>query len=266
MQYKGSDQEQPIKPISLHSPILTSIIQSLPDGEVEQVNIGLHWTAVVLEVYGQQRCGLSSSLCGQHTHGEPELPQAGQLQQMTALELASYAFSDTLIRASVGVAAINALLPQQPQSWLDINAEDVIAREGEGKNVALIGHFPFVPRLRQRLAELVVIEQQPQPGDYPAEAAVQVLPRMDVVAITGTALINHTIEQLLAACKPQAVIIVLGPSTFLSPIMFDFGVDLLCGSVVTDIPAVIKMIQQGGNFRQLHQAGVRLVSMKKPAI
>ena len=219
---------------------------------------------MVVEVNGQQRCGLSSSLRGEHTHGEPAIPQAGELEQLTALELAALAYSDTLIQASIGVAAVNALLPQQPERWEDINAEEVIARAGEGKSVGLIGHFPFIPRLRQRVAELVVIEKQPQPGEHPAEAAMDILPMMDVVAITGTAMINHTIDHLLAACKQEAVVVVLGPSTFLSPIMFGYGVDLLCGSVVVDIPAVLEMIRQGGNFRQVHQAGVRLVSMKKP--
>ena len=54
--------------------------------------------------------------------------------------------------------------------------------------------------------------------------------------------------------------LVLGPSTPLSPVMADYGVNLLAGSIVEDIPAVLAAIGQGANFRQVHKAGVRLIT------
>jgi uncharacterized protein (DUF4213/DUF364 family) len=109
---------------------------------------------------------------------------------------------------------------------------------------------------------LQVLEQQPQGKDLPAEAASKVIPRADVVAITGTTLINHTFEELMALCRPEALVLVLGPSTPLSPILFDYGVHLLSGSVVEDVEAVLRAVSQGANFRQVHQHGVRLVTMQ----
>jgi uncharacterized protein (DUF4213/DUF364 family) len=46
-------------------------------------------------------------------------------------------------------------------------------------------------------------------------------------------------------------------------VFFDYGVSLISGSVVTEIEPVLHMIEQGGNFRQVHSAGVRLVNMVK---
>lgn len=243
--------------------LFDKLLPTLPDGKCVQVCIGLHWTAVVLEVQGELRCGLASTFSGGHVHGEPDVPQAGLLEQLRGQELTTLAREEKLSLASVGVAAINALLPRQPESWKELNAEEVIAKHGTGKSVALVGHFPFVSRLRTRVGELNVLEQQPQPGDFPAHFSEEIIPKADVVAITGTTLINHTLNNLLVLCPTDAVVILLGPSTFLSPILFDYGIDLLCGSVVTNIESVLKTVRQGGNFRQVHKAGVQLVSMSR---
>jgi uncharacterized protein (DUF4213/DUF364 family) len=243
--------------------LLESLIHSLPEGRITQVCIGIHWTAVVAKVAGEERCGLASTLGISHKHGEPDVPKSGQLESLTGGEIAVYALTGKSVLGSIGVAAINALLPRQPEKWVNINAEDVIIKEGKGKSVALIGHFPFIPRVRDQVGELIVLELNPQPGDMPAEAAEDILPNMDVVAISGTTLINNTLDGLLRLCAPQALIIILGPSTILSPEMFKYGIDLLCGAIVEDIPSVIKTVRQGGNFQQVHRAGVRLVSIKR---
>ena len=108
------------------------------------------------------------------------------------------------------------------------------------------------------------MEQDPRGDDLPAEAAEELLPQADVIAITGTALINHTFDRLMAMRNPQALVLVLGPSTPLSPVLFEQGVHLLSGALVEDIESVLRAAGQGANFRQLHRQGVRLVTMQKP--
>jgi len=132
-----------------------------------------------------------------------------------------------------------------------------------GKRVAMVGRFRFAAELLPRVGELLVLEQDPGPDDLPAEAAPEVLPAADVVAITGMTISNHTLEGLLSLCNPRATVILLGPSTPLSPILFDYGVDVLSGAVVTDIEPVLRLVSQGGNFRQVHRVGVRLVNLYK---
>ena len=254
------------KDTSKQLPLIDAVFDTLPNCNVVKVCVGLHWTAVVVDVQGEQRCGLASSLVGNHIHGVPDVPRAGLLEQMKGLELAAFVQESQFALSSIGVATINALLPRQPNKWSDVNAEEVIAKQGNGKSVALVGHFPFISRLRPQVRELSVLEQNPQPGELPSNLAEEIIPQADVVAITGTTLINHTLDDLLALCSPDAVVILLGPSTFMSPILFDHGVDLLCGSVVTNIKSVLKTVQQGGNFRQVHSAGVRLVSMSRSEV
>lgn len=246
------------------SGILDNLLDTCLEGEIVKVLVGLHWIAVVAEVEGERRCGLASTLQPDHHHHiEPDVPQAGRLELLSSSDLAALIRSDQAILSGIGLATINALLPRKPDDWVDLKAEAVIATRGAGKNVALIGHFPFVPRLRSQVGKLSVLEHNPQPGDLPATAATEVIPQADVVAITGTTLINQTLDGLLDLCSPQALVILLGPSTPLSPVLFDYGVDILCGSVVTRVEPVLRTIGQGGYFRQVHRAGVQTVALTK---
>jgi hypothetical protein len=82
-----------------------------------------------------------------------------------------------------------------------------------------------------------------------------------VVAISSTTLINGTFEGLVALCRPDAYVLLLGPSTPLSPLLFDHGVQLLSGALVDDVDSVLRLVSQGASFRQIHRHGVRLVTM-----
>jgi uncharacterized protein (DUF4213/DUF364 family) len=245
--------------------LIDDLLATLPDGPVQEVRVGAFWTAVVVEVAARQSCGLASTLRDEnhHHHTGPAVQDPGRLTERSARELAELARSDRPMTAAIGMATINALLPAQEELWADSNADEVIAQHGAGKRVALVGHFPFIPRLRERVGTLSVLELEPRGEDLPAEAASSVIPRADVVAITGTTLINHTFNELMTLCRPEALVLVLGPSTPLSPILFDYGVHLLSGSVVEDVEAVLRAVSQGANFRQLHRQGVRLVTMQK---
>lgn len=237
------------------------ILNNLSNQKILEVRIGLNWTAVVVDNNGRQQCGLASTLAADHQHtGEPTIPNPGNLESFSSLDLAGWIESEIPLRRSVGCAAINALLPQNPSLWLDQNAESAILEHGRGKRAVLIGHFPFVYHLREELGELTVLDLNPSEDDLPASAAPDYLPAADLVAITGMTFINHTLPELLALCKPDAYVMILGPSTPLTPVLFEFGVDLLAGSAVENIPAVLGALGQGGNFRQIHQAGVRLIT------
>lgn len=246
--------------------LFDDLLTYLPDGPVREVRVGAFWTAVVVEVEGRWRCGLASTLRGDHDHhhgGGPAVRDAGRLLERSGRELAELIRSDSLMETVIGMAAINALLPAQEERWVDLNAEEVIARHGAGKGVALVGHFPFVPRLRERVGSLWVLELRPRGEDLPADAASDVVPQADVLAITGTSLINRSFEGLMALRRPEALVLVLGPSTPLSPILFDHGVHILSGSVVEDLDSVLRAVSQGANFRQIRRQGVRLVTMTR---
>jgi len=246
--------------------VLKALLPLVPEGKVLQVEIGLHWTAVLVEVDGRQSCGLASTLQNpEYEHARrPSVREAGKLESLSARDLAALVTSESFTEVSAGLAAVNALLPPQ-QNCVDLSAEEYIARQGSQSRVAIIGHFPFVDSLRTRVQELWVLELIPKEGDLPASAQAEIIPQADILAITSTALINHTFEDIFRLRKPGARVMLLGPSTPLSPCLFDLGIHVLSGSVVDLSLNMLALIRQGANFRQIKAQGVRLVTLEKPA-
>ena len=219
------------------------------DAEVRHVLVGAHLTVVC-----SRRCGLASTLSGSQTPGRPKVRDAGSLHRKSARELAEYARSDNPIETAIGLAALNSLLQEDEERFARLNAAEYLASRGQGAAVALIGHFPFVERLRPAVGELWVIELAPEDGDYPASMAPLLLPRADVVGITGSALVNHTLDGLLGLCRSGVPIVLVGPTTPMSPVLFDHGVTVLAGTRVRDEASVLRTVSQGASLQQVEGA------------
>jgi len=235
--------------------ILDDIISTITeDHMIREIHACVHWTAVV-----SKNCGLSSTFRDERVPHVP-VKDAGELTRKTALEIVEYARSDNLLEASIGMAALNSLIEIDEQHCVELNAFEVLAEKGRGKNVCVVGHFPFIPKVRELAGRLWVLEKRPQEGDLSAEEAENVLPLADVVAITGTSFINHTVDELLSLCRKSFVVMV-GATSPLSPVLFDYGVDMIAGSKVVDPQRAIHCISEGAIFRQIK--GIKHVVMKK---
>lgn len=226
------------------------------DAPVRSILVGAHWTVVC-----SHHCGLAATLMVDHPHGHVSVRDVGSLHTKTARDLAEFVRSENLLEASIGMAAINSLLDVDESRAVEINAGEVLAEQGRGRNVALVGHFPFIPKLRSSVGQLWVLEQHPAEGEYPAEAAGDLIPQAHVVAITSTALTNHTMDRLLALCRPDALVMALGPSTPLSLVLFDHGISILSGARIVDDNAVFRTVGQGATFQQVE--GVRLLTFRR---
>ena len=97
-------------------------------------------------------------------------------------------------------------------------------------------------------------------GDLPAGAAEEILPQAEVVGITGTSFINHTADNLLDLSR-NSFVIMLGPTTPLSSVLFDYGVDVLAGVKVIESGKTIRFISEGAIFSQVE--GLKLVTLTK---
>jgi uncharacterized protein (DUF4213/DUF364 family) len=237
--------------------ILEDLLGQLSDdAPVRSVLVGAHWTVVC-----SRYCGLASTVLEEkpHDHVRVRVRDAGCLHLKSARELAEYARSDNPLEASIGVAAINSLLQVDERHAVEINAAEVLIKHGRGRLVAVVGHFPFISRLRDATGQLWVIEKYPAEGEYPAAAAADLIPQAEVVALTGSALINHTLDGLLSLCRKGAMVIVLGPSTPLSPILFDHGATIISGARMVDEEMVMRTVGQGATFQQVQ--GARLLTL-----
>ena len=127
--------------------------------------------------------------------------------------------------------------------------------------MVVIGHFPFLNKVRSIARNLWIMEKNPQNGDFGEDEVEKYMPRAQVAAITGTALTNHSIDRLLDLCDPKAYKIMLGDTVPLSPVLFDYKIDAVSGTRVVDPDLALQCVSQGANFRQIK--GVRRLTMYK---
>lgn len=224
------------------------------DAPVQQILVGAFWTAVVLET-DPPRCGLASALRAEGGGSWPPVQEPGRLLERSGRQLAELLRSERILEASIGMAAFNALLEVDASRLTEVNAEQIILERGTGGRVAIVGHFPFIERVRAAAAECWVLERNPGPKDLPAEQAAQVLPQADVVALTGTSLLNRTFDELMSLCRPDAFVLLLGPSAPLTPAVFQLGIDAISGTLVEDPDRVLRTVSQGATFRQIKRGG-----------
>lgn len=237
--------------------LLDAILAGLPEGVVRAAVVGRRWTAAVVEAQGTRRCGLAATWWLPEDEAAPvNLPIDGSPARALANGLRHVRGA----RASLAAATVNALLPQASESWKPDRLEAVIRRLGADRSVVVVGHFPFVDALRPHVGSLTVLEERPRPGDLHASAAAEVLPGAEVVVITGMAFVNRSLTGLLRLCSAQSRVVVAGPSTPLSPVLFEHGVHRLCGAIVRNEAAVLRAVAAGEGFHGVHQAGVDLVT------
>lgn len=214
------------------------LIERIPyDILADQITIGLHWTTVSAGNF----YGAAMTVSTQSYPGSCLDSRRGQPLRY----LASLAKSWNFVEASVGVAAINAYynneLTWKQHGKVDLpwrmlggeNAFDGYAQEVRGKRVAVIGHFRQLENYLTEAEEVSVLERQPTGADLPDSACEYILPEQDYVFITGSTLVNKTLPRLLQLSE-KAKVILVGPSTPMTSILFNYGVDEMGGFLVRE--------------------------------
>jgi uncharacterized protein (DUF4213/DUF364 family) len=215
--------------------LVEDLLNSVRDRDypVSRVCVGLHWTVVQSKYTGVA-----------HTYkagGKVELESSGELVGRNAFELAERIKSSEPLEASLGVAALNSLIESNGRRG---NVLTDVFEMAVGKTVTVVGRFPVNDKIVKAAHKAYVLEMEPGPGELPPEACVEVIPASDIVLITATALINHTLPRLLEL-SVNANTIVLGPSTPLNEVLFGYGANILAGVRVVDAEALISSVMQG---------------------
>jgi uncharacterized protein (DUF4213/DUF364 family) len=203
------------------------------DSRVRGVWIGITWTAIESRFVGLSNTYQASERIN--------IAHAGDLTSHTAVDLARRILSWKPLEASIGVAAINSMIEQRGKKG---NVKKFITEKARGKVVSVIGRFSFFEEIATIARKSYLLEINPVGSELPSFACEDVLPKSDLILISGTALINHSLQRLLELGY-NGIKIVLGPTTPLSPVLFEFGADVLAGMRVTNRDAVSKGIMQG---------------------
>jgi len=244
---------RPDQPLEGEERILAdSILSSItrPDAVVEEIVAGPKFIAVK----AGGRMGLSALLGA--SPGEQEKNLEHQMVGKEVKELAAFICEPSPFSISLGFAALNAANAPDPNHVDASNfpADDLIARLGKDKITGLVGEFPFVESLKNRVGTFHLFELRTVPNAVPRDQWERVLAELEVFAVTGTALLTRSMAWFLSRA-PQAKIVILGPTTPFCPVLFEHGADYLCGSVVTDMVKIAQGIRAGLPFRKVKQNG-----------
>ncbi len=231
------DQERLLRDIILE-------VGKIPDTPVRDIVAGRHHIMVI---------GEHAGLCARINRRDPadneELSGFSGSVKEIAQGLLQPSQQDT-DAVSFAMAAVNSLL-SVPSGASAVKAQALIRKYGKGKNVAFIGHFPFIEKMKTEFRNMWVLEKRPRPGDLDAGEADKVLPRAEVVALTATTLLNGTCTHILNLIPREAFTIMLGPSTPFAGCLFDWGIDALAGCAINDVSLVAPSIREGIPYRRL---------------
>lgn len=232
---------------------------------VTDVRVGVFYTAVEISTgdvgVAFTPRDLNDTVCCPTTAAGA--PPAGHLTSRGAWEVANYAISPSALRRAVGIATLNALSAATinryglPEGLFERNLDALApAHIKLDDEVVMVGAFvPFIKAIKGRVAKIAIVDKHAEAlkNDeramwVPPESAVDALSRASVAIISGSALVEGGIEDVLAAAMAARVRIMAGPTTPLGPRpFFKHGVDVLGGIRVRNGKQVLEIVGQGGS-------------------
>ncbi len=265
---------------------VTDILGAELDGiTVERAVIGLFFTGVKLSTGHAGACATpiktipEAVCCPSSTMA---MPFPGKLRGRPARELLREVFSGHGIRRAVGIATLNALADlawvRRPHPDVEllagVDAFDANQFRPADQTVVVGAFVPFLKELKRRGQPYLVLERDPatlkadeMPFFRPAEMAREVVPLADVLLITGTTLLNDTLEDLLAWARPDARVTMVGPTVGLFPDAFlRRGADILGSVRITDPEAFLDLLAEGGSgYHFFGRSAEKVVLMRRAA-
>ena len=191
------------------------------------------------------------------------MPLSGKLRGRSVKDYLDDLSHANILRKTLAIATLNAL---SACYWeenkdldykieMDIDSFDVM-KIPQGKKSVVIGALvPMLKKLLAADADFKVLEMDSctlkgKELDHfaPSKDAGVYLPHADLNVITGVTILNDTLPDLLAMCKPGADILVTGPTAGMIPdAFFKRGVTVMGGILVTKPDELLDIISEGGS-------------------
>ncbi|MGD1886894.1 MAG: Rossmann-like domain-containing protein [Cohaesibacteraceae bacterium] len=226
---------------------LASSINS--DAIVDDVLVGLNWTMV--------RAGDLTGIARspeRGTQGARTVREDAPISGRPLRELALWLCSLDPLRRSIGLAAVNAYwnraigIPNETYRFkgLDTNGPWGFARfDPPGEGLVIVGGFRGV---QKRLPNARIVEREPKGNDIPASDAPEAFGKAAAIAITAQTLMNGSLEPLLHHATVCPRVMLVGPSTPVSPILLSYGFTEVCGLAITDRDQAAQFIKETGTM------------------
>lgn len=228
-----------------------------PEAPIDEVVPGSHF----IGMRAGNRAGLASVLGAKPS--PEELRLAEELPGKPLAEAAALLLDESPFLVSLGAAALNTGLGVPNGCAGGQGAAELLAEQGRDAEVVLVGEFPFTPWLREQVGALHLFDLSMGEGVVPRDQWEEVLARSTVVGLTGTTLLTRSMAWYLERAR-HAFTVIIGPTTPMSPALFERGADVLAGSRVAKPGPVFEGLRQGQSFRQFKKLGVEFLNLRRP--
>ena len=171
---------------------------------------------------------------------ESQLP--GRIHGAETRWLADHITSWNMFDASLALGAVNAWFNRRDRverCWAGRSSASVAPRCSSAcRSASPAGRSPSSGTSRTSSRSATTARSRSSSGTRreatcPTRPCEYLLGRQDCVCITGSAVSNKTLPRLLELSR-DAYVVLVGPSVPLTTMWFDYGVDLLAGTVVLD--------------------------------
>ncbi len=185
---------------------------------------------------------------------------AGTLHKSSAIDLAEFASSGDPFERAIGVAALNALSQYlidenkgRYNYYSNLNILKLLPLSPENK-VGMVGVIgPFIEYLNKNSAEFIVVDDNPAipvgktKQGYIISHDIESIENVDILLMTGSTIIEHSLEGPLNAAKNARFKVVIGPTaSWIPDIGFDLGLNAVCGMKFREPLKAFRTIMQGG--------------------
>jgi len=191
------------------------------------------------------------------------MPQAGALEGRSVSEIIQYSLDSNVVKSAIGVATLNAVSQLILESTNGEEYEMIRDRDGFNllniqphETVSLIGAFgPYIKRLKMMGNSFFIIEKNSQTLRLdemkhfkPESETRDALEKSGVAILTGTSIVNHTIDQILSLLRNGTRTAIIGPTASMIPdAFFKRGVHVMAGTEIQKPDLMVKILKQGGS-------------------
>jgi len=240
--------------------------------KVTQVVVGLGYTGVEVTTYAYNPfLGLASTLSSITNNTDcSKISFAGNITDFHLKDLLNWSTHAPSIKKIIGVAALNAASQHileivNPYKKIEGDLLDVLEID-QNTVITFIGLIkPLIRKVGKITQSITFIEDIiSTPLEFRRFKHRTNISQLkteeiftDILFITGTAIINNTIDKLLEIFKRKVrKIIIIGPSASIIPdILFDYGVDIVGGMEIFDSKSTLQILQEGGGTKIFKQYG-----------
>ncbi|RJS75135.1 hypothetical protein CW712_05365 [Candidatus Bathyarchaeota archaeon] len=223
---------------------------------VKDVRVGVVYTGVVLS---SGHAGVAYTPVHEFS-GCHVLPYAGSVAGRSSLDVINMALSPKLVEAAIGIAAVNALSSMAfeiyPEKYVSSNV-DVLELIKAGDIVTMIGYFgPLVSEITRKTSELYVSEMKTivdnRVNILSQSETSEALSASDVVLISGSTLVNKTMNEILSLTGNAREVVLLGPTASVVPQpLFKRGITAVMGIRILNPEKMLRVISEAGGTKQL---------------